>query len=171
MTSLFLHLQAKRQTIERDFGADTFDCAYCQGNKAFQEARYCWQDNDRRAIHFGPDLPPSVLSKRELTVLLPLKMPMDFLLNSPLSPSIEGKMVCPVPLAENPDAIQAIQMECDMSGGEGGWNALPFAGPTQTWPLAVLNLLRHIRSVKGQIQAHALDVIDKQNKEANADNN
>ncbi len=108
---------------------------------------------------FADDLPPLYLTHRELLVMLPADHPLDFLMDRSISS--DGKLVCPVPLSENYDALLAIQIECDMAGGEGGWNAMPFMGSTLDWPLAVLDLLRHIRSVNGQVQMKAMEDMEK----------
>ena len=130
-----------------------------------------------RAVRFFDEYPPLVLTKRELVCLLPIKDPAGYLLdkldrdtkwNCP-TPTVDGKVICPVPLVEDGDAIQAIQIECDMSGGEGGWSAKALPGPTRDWPYALLQLLRFIRSCKGQIQAEDIAEMQKEKPE-DADN-
>lgn len=65
---------------------------------------------------------------------------------------IEHRVPCPVALAEAfPEIGTFLKWQTDMTGGEGGWHAMPFAGPTQTWPHAVVVILRHIRVVLGHI--------------------
>jgi len=81
---------------------------------------------------------------------LPLLDPLKPLLKWRMT--VRKKMICPVPLARNPDIITMLQIEDDMTGGDGGWSAYPFAGPTLDWPSAVLNLLRFIRVLKGITQ-------------------
>jgi hypothetical protein len=71
-----------------------------------------------------------------------------------------GKRVCPVPLAYHPDADDALNIEADMTGGEGGWTLHPLPGPSCDWPRDFLAILRHIRAIKGMIQARELRETD-----------
>lgn len=89
--------------------------------------------------------PPLLLAKRELRVLLDPTEPLEFLTSG--AASVWGKPVCPVPLARHEQALSMIRIQSDMTGGDGGWGAMPLPGPTQDWPIGVLDLLRHIRTV------------------------
>jgi len=148
-----LWLRPERQTIKREFGQDTYDCAACKALPGVKEARHCWIGKDRCAVTFAENLPPIMLSAAELRVMLPLERPLDYLKKL----TVGGKMICPVPLAEDPDALLAIQIQCDMTGGEGGWSALPFDRPILDWPLALANLLRFVRATAGAVQMEDME--------------
>ena len=95
---------------------DTYDCDHC-----LKDLRYCWKDDKWKAVTFTRGLPPLVVTKKELPLLLPLLDPIEYLVDSKDAPRIDGKKICPVPLCEHQEAQIAIQVETDMSGGEGGW--------------------------------------------------
>lgn len=81
--------------------------------------------------------------------------------------TINGKMICPVPLTERKEALDLIQIETDMTHGEGGWGLMPLSKPSIDWPLALLNLLRQIRTEKAVIQnKEAKDMEKKARAEA-----
>lgn len=117
-----------------------------------KEARHCWKDDKAEPVTFADaeDVPPIVLTASQLRVMLPLENPLQFLKDK--KATVHGHMICPVPLSEHPGALHAIQIQCDMTGGEGGWSAMPFDRPVLDWPLALANLLRFIRATAGAVQ-------------------
>lgn len=82
--------------------------------------------------------------------------PLDGSYNALASPNalmrVRRKLICPVPLCYTRDVNHALEMEADMSCGEGGWGVRPFDGPTRKWPSDVLHVLRAVRAMRGIIQ-------------------
>lgn len=70
--------------------------------------------------------------------------------------TVDGRTICPVPLMFHPDADELLNVEADMTGGEGGWNLKPLPGASCDWPKQTLDMLRHIRAVKGIIQTREM---------------
>lgn len=165
MIILFLQLGAERRRIKKEkigdeLCADTFDCSVCRDHPVYG-TRYCWKNNNLQPVVLCGQ-PIGCLSKREFVVQLPLKNPMEFLAQR--KATINGKMICPVPLVENMEALNLIQMETDMTHGEGGWGLMPLDKPSVDWPLALLNLLRQIRAEKATIQNKETQDMEKKAK-------
>lgn len=94
--------------------------------------------------------------------ILSLLEPLDDLVRAdrPRVASVDGKAICPVPLSIHPDADDVLNIEADMTGGEGGWTLHPLPGPSCDWPRDFLSILRHARAVKGMIQARDIHEMD-----------
>lgn len=146
-------------------GVDTYDCKACQlkqaGGWTYKEMRGCMKDSDRRwPVEFGNEQPAIMLSRRELCCLLPQEKPYTYLMMR--MASIDGKMICPVPLVDAFfEIVPILQAETDMCNGDGGWGIAPFDGPTCDWPSRALTLLRHVRATKGMMQKRRFDEMEQ----------
>lgn len=146
----------------KDGGKDRLACATCRAGND-RRHRFCWlRGGNKRVVFMAQDSRfAMLLSKELLCALLPRRDPVKYLLDE-MGATIDGKAICPVPLgALYPDAERIIDTECDMTGGDGGWGALPFGGPTSEWPAVTLKLLRHTRAVKGIHQSEDFAVPPK----------
>ena len=108
-------------------------------------------------VKFGKEGPPLALNMGVLKAMLPAEQPLAYLLGDPVakhrpSVTIDGKPICPVPLAFHTNLVSVLNMEADMDG----WCTAPLAGPTSTWPAPVLAALRHARGIKGLISIRQL---------------
>lgn len=118
---------------------------------------------------------PMLMTKEELYAYLPADEPVLYVCgrkSEKIDPKVHvgGQMICPISIVMRHPALgEVLQMETDMTGGEGGWHAHPFAGPTSGWPWHVLEILRHIRGIKGLIQARMMEEMDRKSREKPAD--
>lgn len=92
-----------------------------------------------------------------LQMLPPIEGAYNALMQRTAMMRINGKRVCPVPLCYTHEVNRVLDMEADMSCGEGGWGIPAFDGPTRKWPRDVLAILRHVRAVNGLIQQKRID--------------
>lgn len=114
---------------------------------------------------------PVLVTKEEFWTYLPADEPVEYVCGNKSAKidakvHVGGHMICPISIVMRHPALgEVLQMETDMTGGEGGWHAHPFPGPTQSWPWRVLEILRHIRGVKGLIQARMMEDMDRKSRE------
>jgi hypothetical protein len=115
-------------------------------------------------VTFGKSGPSCALTRKDLMTLPILSEiePLDDLVTrgQPGLVNVDGRPICPVPLAYHPSMNDALNIEADMTGGEGGWSLKPLDGPSAEWPRDFLALLRRIRGVKGMIQAREMREMD-----------
>lgn len=150
MSNLILETRALSKQYEFDGGRDWFDCAVCKSVRYDLKIRYCWRDEGRREVLFK-NCPPLLLTRRELCATLPRRNPVAYLLSGAVR--IHGRKPCPIALSEScPEVGLFLDWQTDMTGGDGGWHAMPLAGPIETWPSYVVKILRHIRGVNSRIQ-------------------
>jgi hypothetical protein len=148
-------------------GVDTYDCSVCRRHPVKQR-RFCWLDHRRRTawvtIKSGEIETEVSLTRKDLMTLPILSQlePLEDLARAgkPGVVSVGGKPICPAPLSHHPEADDALNIEADMTGGEGGWTLHPLPGPSCDWPRDFLAILRHIRAVKGMIQAREMREMD-----------
>lgn len=98
---------------------------------------------------FNSHLRPCVhcyLSAQQVLALLPDNKPLKYLLTRR---TLDGRFMCPVGMYNMSGLARVLEWEADMDK----WGLMPFAGTSGDWPTDAYDVLRHVRIVRGQLQA------------------